>query len=452
MASALIEIDPAEGWSPGWDDEARRRRRNSPLTLAILCAVVVLAALTGPALLPEGGSLRPLWHGTTETGFFTLTREALFQVEPAGPELRLTARDPATGHWRWSAPLDGALARLYARGPVVTLSRFVPGPIYEMTTRVIDVTTGRRAWVYPVPAAPLAYLGDDVAVVVDLADPPPAQDPGRLDDGTTRAHRIRALDVHTGRPLWSTVLPAGTLWALPGVRQGADGLAQLAPGADWMLVAQLTGQAQVWDLATGAVLARAEFGPAQPRWYAAALAGAVVVRTDAPDGTFLTGFAPRTLTPVWRMDAPDVYAVPFDCGDILCVTSDRGVWALSPRHGGLVWQSDDLAVRATAGATRLLSSQYGSPLTWVEVATGRARAPDDEWRVVDAGEHGGAFVVAQVTRSGFARVGVADPATGTVRFAGEVRGWALPTRCRLVADVLACADREQLRVWRAATA
>ena len=449
--ATIIEFDTSEEWAPGEDDRGEQPRRRSPLKMAVVGALIFLAALTGPALLPpRAGVLNPLWRSDTETGFAAVTAEALFQVELSGRDLSLTARDPGTGLRRWSAPLDGPLGQLYARGPVVLVSRYVPGPVYEMTTRVIDVTTGRRAWVFPASGAPLAYLGDDVAVLVDLAEPPPpAADIDRLATGTDRAHRIRVLDVHTGRPLWSTVFPPGTVWALPGVRQGAEGLVHLPAGVGWMLVTKLTGQAQIWDLLTGDVVARGSIagGPGE-RWYAAALTDAVVVRADSPDGTTLTGYEPRNLSRRWQISAPDVYAAPFDCGGNVCIESDTGVWALSPDQGGIVWHAEGVGVRSAAGPTRLLASRLDTPLAWVEAATGRIREPDGEWRVVDGADPGREVVVAHVTKSGFARLGVADPGTGAVRVLGEVRGWALPTRCRLAATVLACADREQLRVWR----
>jgi outer membrane protein assembly factor BamB len=450
LVATVIEIDPWDEWSPDDDADRARWRRRSPLRVAVAGALIFLVAMTGPALMPRSGSLTPLWRADTETGYVAVTEDTLFQVELSGLDLSLTARDPRTGQPRWRAPLDGPLGQQYARGPVVLVSRYIPGPAYEMTTRVIDVTTGRRAWVFPASAAPLAYLGDDVAVVVDLAEPPPpAADQDRLADGTDRSHRIRVLDIHTGRPLWSTLFPPGTVWALPGVRQGAEGLVHLPAGVRWMLVTRLTGQAQVWDLLTGDVVARANIGgDAEQRWYAAALADTVVVRTDSPAGTTLTGYDPRDLSQRWRMGGPDVYAAPFDCGPLVCVESDSGLWALSPRLGGIVWHAEGVGVRSAAGPIRRLASRLDTPLSWVDVASGGIRLPDGDWRVVDGADPGRGVVVAHVTQSGFALLGLADPGTGAVRVLGEVRGWSLPTRCRMAATVLACADRELLRVWQ----
>jgi outer membrane protein assembly factor BamB len=448
VAVTVIEIDPWDEWSPDDEADRRPRRRRSPLRVALAGALIFLVAMSGPALLPRVGSLTPLWQADTQTGYVAVTEDTLFQVELSGLDLSLTAREPGTGRWRWSAPLDGPLGQLYARGPVVLVSRYVPAPTYEMTTRVIDVTTGRRAWVFPASAAPLAYLGDEVAVLIDLAEPPPpAADQDRLADGTDRSHRIRVLDVHTGRPLWSTLFPPGTVWALPGVRQGAEGLVHLPAGVRWMLVTRLTGQAQIWDLLTGDVVARGSIEGGQ-RWYAAALADTVVVRADSPDGTTLTGYDPRDLSRRWQMAGPDIYAAPFDCGALVCVESDSGLWALSPELGGIVWHAEGIGVRSAAGPVRRLASRLDTPLAWVDAASGGIRVPDGDWRVVDGADPGLGVVVAQVSQSGFVRLGLADPSTGAVRVLGEVRGWSLPTRCRLAATVLACADREQLRVWQ----
>src|SRR5690348_3427249 len=100
---ALIELDTSTPWQP---PPPSRSRRTS--AVAGLVAVVVLALLTGPSAAPGPGPLPLAWEVPTYRGFFWVTAQAVYTIDPPPPghpnglAMSLVARDPATGSPRWS--------------------------------------------------------------------------------------------------------------------------------------------------------------------------------------------------------------------------------------------------------------------------------------------------------------------------------------------------------------
>ena len=186
------------------------------------------------------------------------------------------------------------------------ISHFPPTPNLGVTTRSIDSRTGQSLKAYPTASAALAYVGSDVAVLIDR-DPAAGPEPGpddlsRDDTGLDRPHFITARDLRTGAVRWTKRLPAGYQWSLPGVRRGTEGIVGLPPGQDWMLVVSPTRSAQVWDLRTGAPIAQREFGSGNDLSYLTALADTVLVRVDTMHES--------SLAAVRRGHAPPAVAVP----------------------------------------------------------------------------------------------------------------------------------------------
>jgi len=452
MAGALIEIDISKPWLP----EARRPGGFLPrLWRALSLVALVVVVLTGPALL-TAGSLSLAWRADVVSGFFWLTSDAAFTVDAkanADPRtLWLTARDPLSGTPRWSVELVGPLATAYARGREVMISHFPPTPNLGVTTRSIDSRTGQSLKAYPTASAALAYVGSDVAILIDR-DPAAGPEPGpddlsRDDTGLDRPHLITARDLRTGAVRWTKRLPAGYQWSLPGVRRGTEGIVGLPPGQDWMLVVSPTRSAQVWDLRTGAPIAQREFGSGNDPSYLTALADTVLVRVDTMHESSLAGYVAATLHPQWRFRPPDIYAAPFDCANLVCFDTERSVWVVDPRDGSVRWRADGVRLRPGLFSDRLLVTGYGEQLAQFDVTSGKRRAGNEGWRVVDPSAYGAQMAVAQTSGSGRATLGLLDVASATVRRLGQVSHLSTRSQCLTAAVLVACEDGNVLEVWR----
>jgi outer membrane protein assembly factor BamB len=443
---AVIEIDLVRPW-PGPE---RRDHHRRPWGVAAFVLLVLLVTLTGPELfVPASPDLA--WAADTTTDHFWLTADSVYTMDRSGGAVSVVAFDASTGRPRWTLRLAGVLAEVYARGASFLSSNFPPDATTGVRTNVVAVGGGLPRTAFPAAALPLAYISSRVMLVFerDLTVP---TDPEA--DGRTRAmglewtHVVTAYDLATGRPVWSRLLTAGVRWALPGVRAGADGLVGLPPGADWMVVSSTSGDVEVWEVATGHVMARREFGPLKQQAYVAAVADAVIVRLDDSDTATLDGYDP-TLEPRWRLRPPLVNAEPVACAPLLCLVDSRSVWVVDPRGGATVWRPTGPLLRpATAG--RLVVIGYGNQLMLLDTSRQRTLRTEPGWRAVDPTAYTRLMVVARVHSSGGgADLGVLDAATGDLRRLGQVDEWPPTVRCAVAGDHVACAGTGRLRVWRA---
>src|SRR5206468_1676564 len=103
-------------------------------------------------------------------------------------------------------------------------------------TRVLDQEAGRRLAAYPMPAMPLVYIADTVAVMIDREPGATSAEADALADGWTQAHRVTAVDLATGDVRWVGRIEPGSTWALPGVQPWDDGVVVGGPDAHDMAV------------------------------------------------------------------------------------------------------------------------------------------------------------------------------------------------------------------------
>jgi len=444
----VIEIDTGRPWP---EAGSLRRGRPRPAGGAIVIAFALLAVLTGPTPTPPP-ALDAAWRVETTTEYFWLSADTVYTVDRDGAAVSLTARDATSGAPRWRHRLTGALAEVYANRDSFLSSNFPPDATTGVRTNIVSTQGGLPRLAFPTAALPLAYVGARVALVIDR-DPTVPPDPAA--DGRTRAmgldwtHTATAFDLVTGRPRWTRRLPAGTRWALPGVRAGADGLAGLPPGRDWMVTSTAAGEARVWDLASGSVVWRRAFGRLEQQAYVIAFADAVVVRRDDAEPSTIEAYEPDAPEPRWRLVPAVVDAEPVGCEPLVCLVDGRSVWVVDPRNGATVWRSTGPLLRpATPG--RVVVMGYGNQVTLIDTRRGRAIPTEPGWRVVDHGGYTRSVVVARVYASGDrADLAVLDVATGNIRRLGRVSDWAPTSRCLVAGLRVACGDGKILRVWRA---
>jgi hypothetical protein len=441
-----IEIDISTPWpGPGRDP----RRRGPALGAVVLVMAGVLVALTGPALL-GAEVLRLAWRITATTDHFWVTENAVYTLDRAEARIRLTARDLRTGAPRWTLPLTGTLADVYARGESFLSSNFPPDATTGVRTNVLSRQGGLPRLAYPTAALPLVYLGSRVALLIDR-DPAVPPDPDA--DGRTRAmgldwtHVATTIDLDTGRPRWRMRLPAGVRWALPGVRTSGEGIVGLPPGQDWMVTSSTDGEVVVRDLDSAAVLSRRTFGALRQESYVAALADAVVVRLDDGDRASLDAYEPATLRPRWRFVPPVVDAEPVGCEPLLCLADTRSVWIVDPRDGRTIWRPTGPLLRP-GPAGRVVVTGYGNQVVLFNTRRARTLGAEPGWRVVDYGAHTRSVVVVRVQTTGAGDLGLLDVGTGEARRLGRVNRWSPMAHCLHAGGRVACGDDALLRVWR----
>jgi hypothetical protein len=446
----VVELDPVGPWDPEESERGGRRSRAAGLTWLVVC---LLFLLIGPP--PAGASLRLAWRADAYRGYFWLTDDAVFRVVRAEGELRLVADDLATGAPRWERALDGPLAATYHRAAPILAPRFPPTPGGPTMTRVLDAETGRRLGTYPVPAVPLAFFTDQVAVTIDREPGAPAIPPASSDwfyDGWLAAHVVTAIDLGTGATRWVRRLEPGRTWVLPGLRPYQDGVFGGGAAESWMAVLDPAGAVDIWDLATGQVRVHGDAGPFDAWSYALALSDVLAVSTQDGLDAVLTGYDPRTLARLWRMplpDVPDASAWPVACGSTVCLSSPYALWSLDLTTGALAWHRRVVDVYPTADPLVPVLVIEGPML--VEVRTGRVWSLPTRWRIVDPQPRRGSMVVMRVEDDYHVRLGRLDLTTGGITTLGDARVTSPGGPCRATATHLACADGSTVRVWRIAT-
>jgi hypothetical protein len=447
MAHAtVIEIDVLEPWP---NSRSGPRIGRPPVAATVLVVIGVLLALTGPSVLrPDTLSLA--WRAPT--GFFWAVDGAAYTLDRTDGAVRLTARDLRTGAPRWAVPLTGTLADVYARGETFMSSNFPPDATTGVRTNVVATRGGLPRLAFPSAALPMAYLGSRVALVIDRD---PAVPPDPTADGRTRAmglewtHVAVAHDLRTGRVRWRMPLAAGVRWSLPGVPVGAEGIAGLPPGRDWFVTSSTGGDVAVRDLDTGRLMSRRQFGPLRQQAYVTALADSVLVRLNDGDSATLDAYDPANLVPRWRLVPPVIDAEPVGCEPLLCLADNRSVWVVDPRDGATLWRPTGPLLRP-GPAGRLVITGYGNQLVLFDTGRAGRLRTDAGWRVVDVAGYTRLAVVVRVHALGStADLGLLDVATGAVRRLGRVSRWSPTTRCLHADGHIACADGDQVRIWRA---
>jgi hypothetical protein len=461
LPSRVIDLDRPRPAAPGRRDPHLARRGRHTALLAGAVVLFVLIALTGmPAL---GQPLTLAWRGGTLHAMLWVDDRSVYGLRPGLQGPMLTANDIATGTIRWQRELTGPLARMYPAESPMLVPLFGPHVPARASIAASSTRTGRLHGIYPVPAMPLVYFTDPVAVVVDLA-PGTVQaglrpagpnqvgtgtaGVGSTFDGWVEEHLVVAIDLETGATRWSRRIPAGSTWAMPGVHPWRDGFVGEPGPAPWMVVVGADGAAETWRLATGEVAARADVGPLVQWSYASALPGTVLINTGGWPNAIVDAYEPDELTRLWRSPVPtvpDVMSWPVLCASLICLMSTSDIWAvdLAPRR--LAWHRAVVDVYAVGHRSMAVATLDGPVL--LDLATGAVDAVPDGWRVAERRGREGPVVLA-VHAGGRTTLGLLDLDGGTPRTLGDVGEVGLPERCAISGAHLACATADEVRVWR----
>jgi len=448
VAATVIELDISQPWTP----EPSTGRR-APFLGAAFLTLVVTVILTGPALT-AGRPFAFAWRAHTLPGQFWATARSVFTIDvdrSADPGITtLIARDPGRGAPQWTARLTGPLAAHYTTENHLLLTDFPPTFEQGLRSTFMDTRNGLPVRAYPTSSIPLAYVADEVIVLIDR-DPEDREvaEPRRTEEtGLDRAHLVEARDVRTGAVRWTRRLARGTMWHLPGVMPGSEGIVGLPPGENWMLTYTAEGLVRTWDLNNGDALGTALVGPLSRQSYVLALPGTLLVRIKTPAEASLAAYDPRAMLRRWRYMPRELFATPSGCGTLICLHTDRSTWGLDVRTGRLTWRLERPRLRPSPPGVPALVPAFGEQLVLFDPETGRRRSGDETWRVADAAPYNTQVVLARPGSGGSAVIGLLDLVANTVRRLGTVTPFPLASQCVSPGNAVVCEDGEGLlRVW-----
>ncbi|MCU7725743.1 PQQ-binding-like beta-propeller repeat protein [Actinoplanes sp. KI2] len=262
---------------------------------ALLAAVLLLTLLVQGAARPARlGELTAVTN-TGDAGFTLLTADAIYLAREDG---RVSAIPLVPGGPSWSVRVDGVSP--------LTLSLADGTLVVRPTTSFLDARTGRERWRTQGPSY-VRVLGDRVAYA-DLS-------------GT-----LRMADVATGRVLWQRATSA---WTFDG-----DVENRYVIGIDG------EGRAVVYSAVDGSVisgekdLAVDTSGPDTVGVAPTEIIGDTIYMYGQ---TSLAAYRLRDLAPLWRIPITPDQVGP--CGNLICVTAERGAWGLDPATGAVRWHS-----------------------------------------------------------------------------------------------------------------
>jgi hypothetical protein len=424
--SELVLIDLGLiGREPTAEDAARGWLFAHRAWVAAAVAVVlfsVLGASAAPTPPPYQGGIR-----IDAVGSFRIAGERLY-VLSSGAATGLVAYDLRTLAAVWHAPpgLRGFERAVAPAAAAVLVTAERPD---GLQTAALDPGTGRLLWQRPgrvdwaTTATGLVLFSEWPA----LADPPP---------GGVRV--LRAVDVRTGRSVWSAGLPAEAVVSVPG------------PEPRLAVIGLPSGRVETLDLRDGEVLASRQVvrDPAAGNWLRATEQLALVADGPGRSTAYtLPGLVARWSVPL-DLSARTVHA----CGRQLCVApADGGLRVIDPGTGATRWTSyrwrDAIAV-----GDRLLAFRPGGGVgtaAVVDAATGAVRFELGTWRPMQVSWSNQGRIAVVRTGRGDARTwfGLLDvdlPGVVVFGFANGVRD-----TCQFVTEVVVCRLTDgSIGVWR----
>ncbi|HEX6424531.1 MAG TPA: PQQ-binding-like beta-propeller repeat protein [Acidimicrobiales bacterium] len=281
-------------------------------------------------------------------------------------DARLVAVDRDSGQPVWETPVDDHPKAVVFGSPVVaeglvlvgvgSFEVFVPGdpPTFRGQVVAVDAASGDEAWRFAVTAGDETE-GPGVSV---WSSPAVDTDRGVLYIGTGQAYAppapprsdaLLALDLRTGREVWSTQFTAGDAWTITDPT-GLDADVGAAPnlftvgGTDAVGVGDKAGAYRALDRDTGAVLWErqlTEGGLQGGVMASAAVAGGTVFVTsnEASRDAVLAALAADTGDELWRVDVGAHVTGPVTwASDVVYVADDSGrIAAYDAGDGGRLW-------------------------------------------------------------------------------------------------------------------
>ena len=369
-------IDLGELTEPTDPEPPRRRRPPSNRRLvAGLVALVALLTVAGAApptarvhaIVPAGPGSEML-----------LTADQLFTVAPipeatdgsqelvAYPRPTHTTVTPQRLVPLWRMPVPTGHAVLQAKSVddlgvlVSTAPRHTVGPTDSTETMLLDIRTGQQRWRAP----GFAILDGSGRVLLRRF-------------ATEEPVTLGAVELPSGRELWSTSLPAESRTTF----HKRDGM------IDAIVVPTAAGEVEVLDSETGAVRHRLPALDDEPTGSRNAfLAGDLVLVIR--NSTTVTAYDLDGLVQRWQATVPlAIFVTP--CGALLCVRSNDGVHLLDPDTGAVQGSTeDDVLLVGNERALAITNRSSGSlNVVAIDPATGKELTDYGIWDLVTRYEY-----------------------------------------------------------------
>lgn len=428
MSDAVIDLgELRDGTDP--DPLPRPPSARGRWTRTALVALLVLVGLAASTPHPRRvGVTLPASVGADAVVF----DDVVFLIEPLGAtrQRRLTATRLPDGEpvWRTSLPAEGRYWGVARSGETLLAIGYETGPDGTGTLTVaLDPRTGAYRWQQPGrPAvlpdgAILLWSGENEAVGA-----------------------LRAVDACCGTVRWQASVAAGADLTLPDSARGLDRLVLLRG----------SGQVEVRDTATGAVLTRADL-PSPPGGTPRVLRvvdDLLVTLEGSP--SVITAYGLDHLDQRWRTPAAGATYVS-DCGVVLCLENEvGGRRTIDAATGEPRWE-DDRWTWVWPQADRLVATTQGSAgpgaqeLVVLDPPTGKVLAKLGRWEVAQY-DPDGPLIGVRPHPDGGLLVAELDVRGGTVRILDVLRDAA--GECRAASGLLLCRRRDSdFGLWRLPT-
>ena len=404
-------------------------------------AILLLGLLSGAAHQPD--PIEPTIISARLGDNMYVTGDRLFVVS-AGSELL-------------ASPVQNKIISTYAlpAGNLLSLTTVaVPGAIFDVNQAgqtvlvsfqtdtegaeaTVALTAGTNHALWRVPSRMFAVSAADGMVILRENTP---------EFGDLHWYGV---DLASGTVRWTLVQPAR------GYTTGAD----YRDGFPRRLITASDGALEVRDAETGAVTARGTYPAPSPGsnpnlnlWSV----GDLVLVGDGTTGTIAYGLTDLAVR--WR-NAVDLsqYWIQTDCGKIICAFHQRrGMLALEPATGRLLWASDRWAYADQAGSYLLAVDPDGDGdgadadprLSVLNPATGGVRGDFGPWQPAGVGQRDGTVIGmrTEVLKDivWYARLDPADHGVRVLGAAEQVSG-----DCQTAPDVLVCRRVDaSVGIWR----
>jgi outer membrane protein assembly factor BamB len=447
VSVALIELDLDAPPAPVVSRPPIRYYRYAGLLLTAILALVLGGAATTAShvIWRSAGSFALSGPDTS----FQLLGDRLYTLDTAGDQRMITAwsMSPLRQLWTTSTPLtrdpsSGALIRdgnVYLTGAgAYTLLQTPVG------TTVLDNATGAIRWATATPV----LAADGVGIVQETRFRPgtgydeTSGNPGPLYwSSTGQPHTeppeqttVRALDLATGRPLWSAD-EHGSVYVVPAA---GDATGFVVVAAD-----DLTERAA----ATGRIIRQHPLTVGDVS-YPDVDGDVLLLRHQEPDGSGVaTAYSLDTLAPIWRLTEPADTGNGSSCTDLPCRADASGVTVLDPRRGTPLWHAGTFVQLIRRGAGTLqIQGASGLPQRLRDPRHGVVLAQLSDWdSVADSDPDDPIVLFRAEPPDGHAAFAVVPPGGHGVqplgRAAGQVR------ECSADDRHIVCRTGGAIQVW-----
>ncbi len=354
---------------------------------AAFVAVLVLLFSTASAP-PARSALSPLFSlriGPADA--FAMTGEGQLLAQTFGT---LSSFSLDTGLMSWQAGQSPPSYRLRLGDGLVLMRPWRAGGVDPGTTAV-SVATGAPQWARPGTVVTVA--GSSALLAVNSLRS--LSGSGRRVQGPA----VDGVDPATGKSRWSVpVTSTAVLLGVPGPSDAGGRLLLVHDDRTMALHDLDTG-----DRLAAASVPAADYDPANP----AVAGGRVLLRYPTDRGGEVTAYDAETLKQVWTIPASGAHKIK-ECGALACLVGTRGVRAVDPATGDLVWDRPEWRDIDLRGAMYVAfgGEEDTDPVAVADPDTGATRVDLTGWRPVN-GLSGADHLLLTRTQPGAARTMVA---------------------------------------------